>query len=222
MSTKGLVIERVLPWPEVNRECSALAYGCARNAEPDRTMFCVIVIPAIDGLVTPHVQERIRLHEIGHCAGWPADHPGARQSKQQFRPEPHKPWSFPPLSPRQPSTTPPSAVVLCEEFPWGNRMTGTVAWQTEMMVPSPGHPAEMMIRADVEDSGAQTRHDLATSPQHQPEFGGNPYHRIHVLSARRFSFRDVKTAAGVLMKQAERTHGEPLSGSSIKVAPTSF
>ena len=75
---KGLVIERVLPRPEMNRECTEFASGCARRAEPDPTTFCVIVIPAIDGLVTPQVQERIRLHEIGHCAGWPADHPGAR------------------------------------------------------------------------------------------------------------------------------------------------
>ena len=29
-------------------------------------------------------------------------------------------------------------------------MIGTVVWQSGMMVPSPGHPAEMTIRADVE------------------------------------------------------------------------
>ena len=75
---KGPVIERVLPRPEVNRECPAFANACARRAVPDPSMFCVIVIPAIDGLVTPHIQERMRLHEMGHCAGWPADHPGAR------------------------------------------------------------------------------------------------------------------------------------------------
>ena len=32
---KGLVIERVLPRPEVNRECPAFTNGCARLSEPD-------------------------------------------------------------------------------------------------------------------------------------------------------------------------------------------
>ena len=162
---KGLVIERVLPRPEVNRECPAFANGCARLSEPDPSMFCVIVIPAIDGLVTPQVQERIRLHEIGHCAGWPADHPGARlgdtsQPKQQ----PHRPpakfvLSATPGPPHSPSPMLPGrgdgmpAAVLYEQDPnnpQGKRITGTVVWQAGMMAPAPGHPAEMTVRADVE------------------------------------------------------------------------
>ena len=126
-----------------------------------RNMFCVIVIPAIDGLVTPRIQERMRLHEMGHCLGWPADHPGAHPGNSPPpKQQPHQPpakfvlSAMPASSPRQsPTPTMPSAVVLYEEDPnnpQSNRMTGTVVWQAGMMVPSPGHPAEMMIRADVE------------------------------------------------------------------------
>ena len=75
--------------PRVSRVCDMAARG---GLNLIATMFCVIVIPAIDGLVTPHIQERIRLHEIGHCAGWPADHPGARrEDSPQPKQQPHQP-----------------------------------------------------------------------------------------------------------------------------------
>jgi hypothetical protein len=230
---KGFVIERVLPRPEMNRECREFASGCARRAEPDPTTFCVIVIPAIDGLVTPQVQERARLHEMGHCAGWPADHPRAnRGDAAQPKQQPHQPpakfvlSSMPASPPRQSSTlTMPSAVVLHEEGPnnqQGNRMIGTVVWQSEMMVPSPGHPAEMTIRADVEVPERKLamtwllrRNINQVLPiTHTIEF---------MFSGPADSpFGSIARVSGMLMKQAERTRGEPLSGSSIKVTPTSF
>ena len=132
-----------------------------------------------------------------------------------------------PASPARQSPTPtmPSAVVLYEEDPnnpQGNRMTGTVAWQTEMVVPSPGHPAEMMIRADVEVPERKlamtwllrrnTNQNLAVT--HTIEF-------MFAVPADS-PFGDVKTAPGVLMKQAEGAFSVPLYGSSIKVTPTSF
>jgi hypothetical protein len=36
---------------------------------------CVIVIPVIADPVTPELARRVTLHELGHCSGWPADHP---------------------------------------------------------------------------------------------------------------------------------------------------
>ena len=37
---------------------------------------CTIVLPRVeDGGVTKQQRERLRRHEIGHCNGWPADHP---------------------------------------------------------------------------------------------------------------------------------------------------
>ena len=130
-----------------------------------------------------------------------------------------------PASPARQSPTMPSAVVLYEEDPnnrQGNRMIGTVVWQSGMMVPSPGHPAEMTIRADVEVPERKlamtwllrrnTNQDLAVT--HTIEF---------MFSVPADSpFGDIARVPGMLMKQAERTRGVPLSGSSIKVTPTSF
>ena len=104
----------------------------------------------------------------------------------------------------------------------GNRMIGTVVWQAEMMVPSPGHPAEMTIRADVEVPErklAMTWLLRRNTNQVLPIT-----HTIELM----FSvpadspFGGIARVPGMLMKQAERTRGEPLSGSSIKVTPTSF
>jgi hypothetical protein len=36
---------------------------------------CVIIIPEIKDPVSPELQRRVILHELGHCSGWPADHP---------------------------------------------------------------------------------------------------------------------------------------------------
>ena len=227
---KGLVIEHVLPRPEVTRECPAFANACARRAQPDPTMFCVIVIPAIDGFVTPQVQERLRLHEIGHCAGWPADHPGAnRGDSPQPKQQPHQPpakfvlSSMPASPPRQSSTlTMPSAVVLHEESPSGKHMIGTVEWQAEMMVPSPGHPAEMTIRADIE---VPERKLAMTWLLRRNANQALPItHTIELMFSvpADSSFGGIARVPGMLMRQVGRTRGEPLSGSSIKVTPTSF
>ena len=116
----GLIIERVLPLIDVIRECRApaktLFFGCARMSQPDHGIFCVIVVPSADSYITSRIQELIRQHEIGHCLGWPADHPGARwedspQPKQQLHPQPSKlVWSLAPQSPlrQPPAATPPS------------------------------------------------------------------------------------------------------------------
>ena len=36
---------------------------------------CLIVVPWAQGEVTPELRIRVTLHELGHCQGWPADHP---------------------------------------------------------------------------------------------------------------------------------------------------
>jgi hypothetical protein len=37
---------------------------------------CFLMIPRIGGPVTASIQAQIRRHELAHCNGWPADHPG--------------------------------------------------------------------------------------------------------------------------------------------------
>ena len=39
---------------------------------------CVIVMPRIGGQITRTIWHRLRIHELGHCNGWPGDHPNPR------------------------------------------------------------------------------------------------------------------------------------------------
>jgi hypothetical protein len=49
--------------------------ACAIQAKQS----CTIVIPKIDGQnIDTETQSRLRRHEIGHCNGWPNDHPDGR------------------------------------------------------------------------------------------------------------------------------------------------
>ena len=50
------------------------ALGCAK-VTADR---CVIMITRVGGHITAHVHAQLRRHELGHCNGWPANHPNRR------------------------------------------------------------------------------------------------------------------------------------------------
>ncbi len=49
------------------------ALGCAKKFKTS----CFVMIPKIGGKVTARMQAQIRRHEIGHCNGWAAHHPGS-------------------------------------------------------------------------------------------------------------------------------------------------
>lgn len=79
---EGKLIEHQLPQQAVRRYCDRLASHYGRNwkaTEHQRGCsilepgFCVVVyIDRPYGLATPAAVKR---HELGHCNGWPADHP---------------------------------------------------------------------------------------------------------------------------------------------------
>ncbi len=92
------VIEHVLSYAEVQRHCRRYANasadtrwigGCARFIlEGSRKVKCEVwvsgpssvgYVPELktEGFITKDVTADIRRHERAHCAGWPADHPGA-------------------------------------------------------------------------------------------------------------------------------------------------
>lgn len=80
---KGQLFERTLPQPQVVIECrelyvrwgadpnkvTYLMLGCSHHTN---TKCLVIYMNQNFGPTTP---QDIRRHEIGHCNGWPADHP---------------------------------------------------------------------------------------------------------------------------------------------------
>jgi len=72
----GQVIERVLPLAEAQKLCAAVGVGqvdgCAGFVMmQDGSRACFIVLP-LDG--PDPILDHYRRHELGHCAGWPANH----------------------------------------------------------------------------------------------------------------------------------------------------
>lgn len=51
-----------------------IAMGCSWFDSDTRIPICVIYIPTLDE-VTLELQQRVLRHEIGHCNGWPGNHP---------------------------------------------------------------------------------------------------------------------------------------------------
>lgn len=76
----GTAVKRYMPQPEVVRECDRLGNGkykhkmdtrgCAKRIRKD---FCIVVISIKTyKKATPSA---ILRHELGHCNGWPGNHP---------------------------------------------------------------------------------------------------------------------------------------------------
>jgi len=78
------VIEHVIPWSEVQKICFDLVLkwngsteadigrkrgwnGCSGISKDDNRCY-----------VWRIADDRVRRHELAHCAGWPGDHPGGR------------------------------------------------------------------------------------------------------------------------------------------------
>lgn len=81
----GKLIEWRLPREQVARECARLKtfYRGAEHAQNPQQRGCAFVwkeqkvchIVYIDKPFGLSMPEAVRAHEIGHCRGWPADHP---------------------------------------------------------------------------------------------------------------------------------------------------
>lgn len=70
---RGTLTVITVPLREMSMRCGAMrAWACA-IPEGNR---CTIYLPSE---AKGAALERIRRHEIGHCNGWPAHHPGWRQ-----------------------------------------------------------------------------------------------------------------------------------------------
>lgn len=67
----GHLVEIVEPIARVQATCGRPSVGCALLGPG----WCVIILPEVSGPITGQIQVRIRAHEIGHCNGWPAEHP---------------------------------------------------------------------------------------------------------------------------------------------------
>jgi hypothetical protein len=193
-------------------------------------MFCRIVIPSIDSYITPPFQELIRLHEIGHCLGWPKDHPGERwvtsPPKQDLHTQsPKLVWS--PVPSREPSAAISPAlaarVVLYEEDPTdrtGKRFAGSVLWRTETVTALSGRLPDLAIRAEIKVPERQLA--MTISMRRNTNQALRATHVIEVgFSLPVDSPRGAHRVHGILMKQAGG-RGTPLSGSAMMMTPTTF
>ena len=70
-------VDKVCSWPMRSEEAmGGRIEGCARVYNS----VCYIVMPAVDGVfMTKEKHKRLLKHELAHCNGWPADHPGAQR-----------------------------------------------------------------------------------------------------------------------------------------------
>lgn len=68
----------VRPIEEVRQMCGGpYIYACSSGDAAGR---CVIILPSVDGrLVNEAGFHGLHRHEVGHCNGWGANHPGARR-----------------------------------------------------------------------------------------------------------------------------------------------
>jgi hypothetical protein len=72
----GRLVEIVIPLAEMARACGRPAWACAYVISP---ALCLVYLPAVEpGLISTPQQQRLREHELGHCNGWPGDHPDPR------------------------------------------------------------------------------------------------------------------------------------------------
>jgi hypothetical protein len=76
------MIELRLPLAKVAAICRLLGatgapelYACSMWARGG----CLVILPIPDDRVSDADQRGLREHEIAHCNGWPADHPGGRR-----------------------------------------------------------------------------------------------------------------------------------------------
>lgn len=66
----------VRTWTEIARLCGRDAWACTWG---DQGGVCTIYLPRIDGRYVNHAgYDGLFRHEVGHCNGWPGNHPNAR------------------------------------------------------------------------------------------------------------------------------------------------
>jgi hypothetical protein len=113
-------------------------------------------------------------------------------------------------------------VVLYEEDPAdpnGKRFVGSAIWRIETVVPAPGQPPELAIRADIEVP--ERKLAVTWSLRRNTDKGLPATHTVEIMFKLPADFPSggISNVPGILMKQAESTRGVPLAGLAVKVTP---
>ena len=116
-------------------------------------------------------------------------------------------------------------VVLYEEDPndpQGKRFVGSAIWRTESVSPGPGLPPEVAVRADVEIPERRIAMTWSLRRNNDPNLPASHTVEIMFRLPPDFPAGGVSNVPGILMKQAEQSRGQPLSGLAVKVTTGFF
>jgi hypothetical protein len=146
-------------------------------------------------------------------------------------PERFEPAGSPQAPEPQPATVTQSGaavaqrVVLYEEDPndpQGKRFVGSAIWRTESVSPGPGLPPEVAVRADVEIPERRIAMTWSLRRNNDPNLPASHTVEIMFRLPPDFPAGGVSNVPGILMKQAEQSRGQPLSGLAVKVTTGFF
>ena len=135
----------------------------------------------------------------------------------------------PPQQPAQPSAQAlqvAQRAILYEEDPAAGRqgqvLIGTVAWRTETVMPGPGLPPDVAIRADVQVP--ERRLAAALTIRRNVDSALPASHTIELMftTPPDFPFGGVSKVPGILAKRSEGQRGAPLAGLAVDVTPGFF
>ncbi len=159
-------------------------------------------------------------------ASEPTVSPPARKNPERFEPA-----GTPQTPEPQPATVTQSGaavaqrVVLYEEDPndpQGKRFVGSAIWRTESVSPGPGLPPEVAVRADVEIPERRIAMTWSLRRNNDPNLPASHTVEIMFRLPPDFPSGGVSNVPGILMKQAEQSRGQPLSGLAVKVTTGFF
>lgn len=119
----------------------------------------------------------------------------------------------------------PQRAVLYEEDqsePAGKRFVGSAVWRADRVVPAPGQPPEIAVRADIEIP--EQRLALRWSLLRNEDKALPASHTVEIVFTLPpdFPHGGIANIPGVRMKQGKSSRGEPLAGLAIKVTSNFF
>jgi hypothetical protein len=115
--------------------------------------------------------------------------------------------------------------ILYEEDPTdpkGRRFTGGVTWHTENISPTPGTPPELVVKADLNVTDANTAVSMTFRRNTDPAMPASHVVEIKFDRPKDTTYGDISKLHGLLMKQEGTVHGAPLEGQTAKVTPGYF
>ena len=115
--------------------------------------------------------------------------------------------------------------ILYEEDPAdskGKRYTGGVTWRTENVAPTPGAPPELVVKADLNVTDANTAVSMTFRRNTDRTMPASHVVEIKFDRPQNAASGEISKLHGLLMKQEGKVHGAPLEGEAVKVTPGYF